>query len=275
MKFRNSTAAHHCNVIPSILTCFILVMLLTTFLSNVIYLLNLQDTVFCKSILNEFAVKMNLEKPTYTTVQPEGLLPVFVSSLVFNGVTYTGDAGRNKKEAEQLAARTVILSILGNNLYMLEYEIVPDSLQDLCKISPCVRVDSVSKHVCLYVCAHPAPESQGPILYSYWHFACRINFWIPPCKGKEVEVAPGTDQLLPTAVSVPLSGQLVHVPVTHPPVHELEKPKPNVSSEVIAPPISFVPSVFEQPLVVSPTTGRKRNRKNKKKANKKLRTDAQ
>ena len=147
---------------------------------------------------------MNLEKPTYTTVQPEGLLPVFVSSLVFNGVTYTGDAGRNKKEAEQLAARTVILSILGNNLYMLEYEIVPDSLQDLCKISPCVRVgglicackcihvcaqvhismsaladlfvcthasvcvcgvvfvlvyaDSVSKHVCLYVCAHPAPE---------------------------------------------------------------------------------------------------------------------
>lgn len=97
---------------------------------------------------------MNLEKPTYTTVQPEGLLPVFVSSLVFNGVTYTGDAGRNKKEAEQLAARTVILSILGNYLYMLEYEIVPDSLQDLCKISPCVRVGGlVCACKCIHVCA--------------------------------------------------------------------------------------------------------------------------
>ncbi|GFY81106.1 hypothetical protein Acr_01g0009150 [Actinidia rufa] len=75
------------------------------------YPLICQDTIFCKSILNEYAVKMSLEKPTYKTIQPEGLLPVFVSSLVFNGVTYTGEPGRNKKEAEQLAARAVILSI--------------------------------------------------------------------------------------------------------------------------------------------------------------------
>lgn len=213
-----------------------------------------EDTVFCKSILNEFAVKMNLEKPTYTTVQPEGLLPVFVSSLVFNGVTYTGDAGRNKKEAEQLAARTVILSILGNSG------------------SGTLLSEIIKSKVKLYAALHRVKDP------SYIHtgiLPVGLTAGIPPCKGKEVEVAPGTDQLLPTAVSVPLSGQLVHVPVTHPPVHELEKPKPNVSSEVIAPPISFVPSVFEQPLVVSPTTGRKRNRKNKKKANKKLRTDAQ
>lgn len=197
---------------------------------------------------------MNLEKPTYTTVQPEGLLPVFVSSLVFNGVTYTGDAGRNKKEAEQLAARTVILSILGNSG------------------SGTLLSEIIKSKVKLYAALHRVKDP------SYIHtgiLPVGLTSGIPPCKGKEVEVAPGTDQLLPTAVSVPLSGQLVHVPVTHPPVHELEKPKPNVSSEVIAPPISFVPSVFEQPLVVSPTTGRKRNRKNKKKANKKLRTDAQ
>eukprot|EP00262_Sarcandra_glabra_P015273 TRINITY_DN466_c0_g4_i1.p1 TRINITY_DN466_c0_g4~~TRINITY_DN466_c0_g4_i1.p1 ORF type:complete len:327 (+),score=56.40 TRINITY_DN466_c0_g4_i1:66-1046(+) len=75
-----------------------------------------EDTIFCKSILNEFAVKKNLEKPTYTTSQSEGgLLPVFVSSLVFDGVTYTGGAGRNKKEAEQMAARAVLVSILGNS----------------------------------------------------------------------------------------------------------------------------------------------------------------
>lgn len=56
---------------------------------------------------------MDLEKPTYSTIQPEGLLPIFISSLTFNGVTYTSEAGRNKKEAEQLAARAVILSMLG------------------------------------------------------------------------------------------------------------------------------------------------------------------
>ncbi|KAG5229856.1 nuclear poly(A) polymerase [Salix suchowensis] len=73
------------------------------------------ETVFCKSILNEFAVKVNREKPTYNSVQLPGPLPVFTSTLVFDGVSYTGDAGRNKKEAEQLAARTVILSLLGNS----------------------------------------------------------------------------------------------------------------------------------------------------------------
>ncbi|XP_010088552.2 uncharacterized protein LOC21399968 [Morus notabilis] len=56
---------------------------------------------------------MNMEMPTYNTIKPEGLLPVFNSSLVFNCVSYTSGAGKNKKEAKQLAARTVILSLLG------------------------------------------------------------------------------------------------------------------------------------------------------------------
>ncbi|CAJ1970833.1 unnamed protein product [Sphenostylis stenocarpa] len=72
-------------------------------------------SAFCKSILNEYATKLNLEGPTYNTVQQEGFLPVFISSLVFNGTSYTGDAARNKKDAEQLAARAAILSILGNS----------------------------------------------------------------------------------------------------------------------------------------------------------------
>jgi dsRNA-specific ribonuclease len=59
-----------------------------------------QDTVFCKSILNEFASKMNLEQTTYGTVKRDGLLPVFISSLVFDAVSYTSEVGRNKKEAE-------------------------------------------------------------------------------------------------------------------------------------------------------------------------------
>ncbi|XP_039159723.1 double-stranded RNA-binding protein 4 isoform X4 [Eucalyptus grandis] len=70
-----------------------------------------EDTIFCKSILNEYAAKMNLEMPNYRTIQPQGAVPVFASSLVFNGVTYTGDVGKSKKEAEQLAARAAIQSL--------------------------------------------------------------------------------------------------------------------------------------------------------------------
>lgn len=80
--------------------------------------------MFCKSILIEFAVKMNMEKPTYNTIQHEKLLPVFTSSLAFNGVSYTGGAARNKKEAEQLAARAAILSLLGIVYYMNNLKIV-------------------------------------------------------------------------------------------------------------------------------------------------------
>ncbi|TYJ03914.1 hypothetical protein E1A91_A12G059800v1 [Gossypium mustelinum] len=76
-----------------------------------------EDTVFCKSILNEFVVKMNLELPTYNTIQSGGVLPLFVSTLVFNGATYRGETGRNKKEAEQLAARVVIQSLLADDRY--------------------------------------------------------------------------------------------------------------------------------------------------------------
>ncbi|KAF3792523.1 Double-stranded RNA-binding protein 4 [Nymphaea thermarum] len=71
-----------------------------------------EETILCKSILNEFVVKTNMEKPSYTVVQASGLLPMFVSSVVFNGVTYTGNAAKSKREAEQLAARKVIQTIL-------------------------------------------------------------------------------------------------------------------------------------------------------------------
>ncbi|XP_021769450.1 double-stranded RNA-binding protein 3-like isoform X2 [Chenopodium quinoa] len=74
-----------------------------------------QDKIFCKSILHEFAVRMNKERPTHDTVRVESIVPVFVSSLVFNGVKYVGQPTANKKEAEQLVARAAILSILDNS----------------------------------------------------------------------------------------------------------------------------------------------------------------
>lgn len=76
-----------------------------------------EDKLLCKSILHEFAVKMNLEKPIYDISRPKGQLPVFKCSVAFNGATYTGETGRTKKEAEQLGARAAILSILGDSRY--------------------------------------------------------------------------------------------------------------------------------------------------------------
>nr|XP_012466518.1 unnamed protein product [Gossypium raimondii] len=54
------------------------------------------DTVFCKSILNEFVVKMNLEMPTYNTIQSGGVLPLFLSALVFNSATYRGETADDR-----------------------------------------------------------------------------------------------------------------------------------------------------------------------------------
>jgi dsRNA-specific ribonuclease len=76
--------------------------------------------VFCKSILNEFAVKSKATQPTYSINRPEGLprITLFVSSVLFAGNTYTGEAATNKKDAEQKAARAAVKSILGNLLPM-------------------------------------------------------------------------------------------------------------------------------------------------------------
>lgn len=72
----------------------------------------LQDNFICKSILNEYAVKIRAENPIYETKTSDGLPPAF-SSVEFNGKLYVGDEGRNKKESQQLAARAAILSLLG------------------------------------------------------------------------------------------------------------------------------------------------------------------
>ncbi|KAL4590342.1 hypothetical protein LXL04_003271 [Taraxacum kok-saghyz] len=43
--------------------------------------------------------------PTYETTESYSPIPVFRSSLVFNGVSYSGDKCKSKKEAEQSVAR--------------------------------------------------------------------------------------------------------------------------------------------------------------------------
>ncbi|KAA8547737.1 hypothetical protein F0562_004166 [Nyssa sinensis] len=150
-----------------------------------------EDTVFCKSILNEYAVKINLEKPTYKTIQPEGLLPVFVSSLVFNGVTYTGNAGRTKKEAEQLAARAVILSILGDSS------------------SGTVISEIIKSKFRLYAALHKVKDSHNahngimPIVVDTGN-----SFGMPLSKRKDIEVVGGIDIMPITAIPATCSGQI-------------------------------------------------------------------
>lgn len=75
----------------------------------------LQDIFICKSILNEYAVKIKAEKPIYEMKTSDGLPPAF-SSVTLNGKQYVGKEGRNKKESQQLAARAAILSLLGTYL---------------------------------------------------------------------------------------------------------------------------------------------------------------
>lgn len=166
-----------------------------------------EDTVFCKSILNEFAVKMNMENPIYNTVQSGGLLPTFVSSLVFNGVSYTGEVGRTKKEAEQLAARAVIISLLGNSEFAT------------------ILSEIIKSKARLYVALHKVKDPA-------------------------------------TATSQASS-------IMQPSHHDFMIPTAECSTQQITLPIAFVPLCSGQPSEGPQTV--KRRRKNKKKANKKLR----
>ncbi|CDP02705.1 unnamed protein product [Coffea canephora] len=200
-----------------------------------------EDTTFCKSILNEYAVKMHQEKPAYNTIQPGGLIPVFVSTLVFNGVSYTGDKGRNKKEAEQLAARAIILSIL-------------DSADSASATLMSEIIKSKSK---LYAAVNKIRDANSI------HSAVNsVNTWEDPgvllSKGKVAQVGK-------TTASFPSLAESAKTHATHVPFHPFKKPKLETSTEVVAPPIVFVPPVLGQPLHSS-TSGVKRNRKNKKKA---------
>ncbi|CAL5370880.1 unnamed protein product [Camellia sinensis] len=215
----------------------------------------IEDTVFCKSILNEYAVKTNLEKPTYNTIQPGGLLPVFVSSLIFNGVMYTGEAGRNKKEAEQLAARAVILSVLGNSdPGTVIFEIIKSKFR-------------------LYAALHKVKDLHNTLNGITPVAANTLSS--PLGKGKEVEVTGGTRDVPSTAISETCSGQLTNIQAIQQSFHEFKELKSEPSHEAINPPIVSVPPVLEQPLDLGSSSARKRRRKNKKKAKKNVQLDAQ
>ncbi|KAL3640389.1 hypothetical protein CASFOL_015357 [Castilleja foliolosa] len=221
-----------------------------------------EDTVFCKLIMNEYATKMNIKLPTYTTNQTEAFMPMFVSSLQLNDVTYVGQVSRNKKEAEQFAARVAVLSILGSESSTSMAEIVKsklklfDALQKV-KESPIVQVGG-----------NNAPDA--------------VNLTAEDKKSEVVAVTGPSPAEIPQPSSlVPFSGVVQNVFAEHnteapcQPVHVFKKPKflqasPSASPSAIAPPpassvmmvpcIEFVPPASEQ----APAAGKKQNRKKKK-----------
>lgn len=216
-----------------------------------------EDSVFCKSILNEYAAKLHVEKPIYKTEELEGLLPVFVSSVVFNGKLYVGKKGRNKRESQQLAARAVILSSLDSESGTVIAEIIKS------KSKLYVALDKLKNSCNTQNSGVPVGIQAGS------------NLVITESKGNEFEVVAVNNSMPRTALPEPCTGNSTNISATHTPLHEFRPPKAETSSafEAITTPIIFVPPTSEQ-LVVGSTSGKKRKRKNNK-ANKKVGVDAQ
>uniref|UniRef100_A0A7N2MX72 DRBM domain-containing protein n=1 Tax=Quercus lobata TaxID=97700 RepID=A0A7N2MX72_QUELO len=196
-----------------------------------------ENTVFCKSILNEFAVKMTLQKPVYNTVQTEGLPPVFISSLIFNGVCYNGEPGRNKKEAEQLAARAVILSHLGQSGSGI---ILSEIIKSKGKLYAALHKVKDRSH------ANISAVPQGPSI-------------------RAMEVA------IPGASSRTQVRTELKVP---PPEPSTQLISAQPSSQAVNLQSGFVLADLPEPSVVGPSSSKKRQ-KNQKEADKKLQYDAQ
>ncbi|KAK3409423.1 hypothetical protein EUGRSUZ_J01547 [Eucalyptus grandis] len=190
-----------------------------------------EDTIFCKSILNEYAAKMNLEMPNYRTIQPQGAVPVFASSLVFNGVTYTGDVGKSKKEAEQLAARAAIQSLYDDSK------------------SKIVLLKTIKSKWKLYA-AHRETKYSCPVGVNMGG-----NSEISDTKNREGSSSGPPNYILGSAIPEACS----ELPKPH---HLFQIPRAVAvaSSAVENPLISFVPSSTEQQPIAATNPGKKRRK---------------
>ena len=66
----------------------------------------------CKTILQVYAQRIGLPVPVYkSTRSGEIHLPVFISTVEFPGISYTGGAASTKKEAEIKAAKQALMTL--------------------------------------------------------------------------------------------------------------------------------------------------------------------
>ncbi|KAI3519336.1 hypothetical protein L1887_08366 [Cichorium endivia] len=293
-----------------------------------------EDKTFCKSILVEYAVRMNLQRPTYQTTQLGSMIPFFRSSLVFNDVTYTGDDCRTKKEAEQSAARAVLLKYLDSETENILPEIIKSKFhhQTVKKEIQSVENDTnavngptlvsdemtkmplTSAPIEALVQHTTTPQTNTPeiqipptipistVLASETNNAPNYSTPMnPPMQVTQTHVPPIVTQTTPQTHVPPIVSQTtpVNVSATHPsyvvqqvttttttPVTHII---PQISTQTITPtptvlsqtPISDtnnpVPILAALPTSnnVTVTSGKKRNRKNRKNAQKKMRIENQ
>ncbi|KVH92388.1 Double-stranded RNA-binding [Cynara cardunculus var. scolymus] len=261
----------------------------------------LKDKTFCKSILVEYAAKMNLGKPTYETAQLDTSVPVFRSSLVFNGVTFQGDSAKNKKEAEQLAAHAAILKYLdsesGNDLS----EIINCKFRhyvDMNKVREINNVHNDTSVVGTQMIVDNAiglneaktelgttkmPESSAFLLPVVTQSPIpkvsseAITPTVPgPALLTQTPSAEINNSSLSSVVSAaPCLGKFASTPAPGLSSNVFQPINSEVSLGTVVPPLPLASQALEHLPFVGHTLGRKRNRKNKKNAQKKMRVDAQ
>ncbi|XP_027337527.1 double-stranded RNA-binding protein 4-like [Abrus precatorius] len=239
-----------------------------------------ENIFFSKLILNEYASKLKVEPPTFNTIKLEGSLPLFISTLVFKGTNYTGEAARNKREAEQLAARAAIVSILGDSSSGLLRDIVKSKSRILAEAKP-----NKSQHID----AHPvsAMENAGLPFVSQHHKDKEVSSLVA-ANNNETNIALHAPP--PTVLSLfPESQMSEHIPSLEATVTELpnmnlhpglERPVAHVSHPESQMPnhrlsveatITEIPNLNFHPGLeqsIGNASGSKKKRKNKKKAKK-------
>ncbi|RYR18388.1 hypothetical protein Ahy_B03g063009 isoform B [Arachis hypogaea] len=196
-----------------------------------------ENTLISKSIMNEYATKLNVDRPTYNTVKLEGLLPRFMSFVIFNGTKYTSVIGKNKKEAEQLAARAAILSVLGDSSSTTLYEIIrsKSSFYGIAKSNESQVTNGSIDHKDKEV---PMATNNGE---------------------KRIDVVPASSNMLSSSQELQMP---IHVPC-------VEGPFPPKSSS-----LQPVGSELGQLAASDSSNSGSKRRKNKKKANKKARLES-
>jgi hypothetical protein len=77
------------------------------------YLVFQQETGLCKSLLQDYAQKMNYAIPSYICNRQTSEVHLFICTVEIGGIEYIGSTARSKKEAEIKAVQTALLAIQG------------------------------------------------------------------------------------------------------------------------------------------------------------------
>ncbi|KAK1433203.1 hypothetical protein QVD17_10111 [Tagetes erecta] len=190
-----------------------------------------EDKISCKAIMAEFAAKKNVRRPIYETAQLEAAIPVFRSNMLFNGVSYVGDNGKNKKESEQLVARSVIIKYLDSE-YGLDMAIIVN-----CKLRQCHEMNKVQE-------INSVLQAQAGVGHNFAVTESRTNIIAESSAASESSLVQGT--LVPATVTPqPIIPQLSVQPITPAAPVVIQPPTQQLSTGPINPAV---------PLVIQPPT---------------------